>query len=335
MKKKVIPYICIVLLALVVLYICFFNNPVNPQLGNNQPTQPEITEQKIDTNFKEGIGGKETLENIKLSVVSYNVDDVENMNFKTDVHQCDKATAITLFMYSDNISIPLSQVEKTELKTTGGTTIDSEIQTFVLNNKKASIVFIKIEDNKELENLSLEITTYDGNTKTIPLPTEQTPNLLKTFATDIGDATYGDVVYISGIPYFILENGIFESYSYNYNDSLYSEAIVGTILVPMTNLFRETLVEDNFTVVYYSKDGKENDFGTSISYKLNDEDMIKKYENKFSGLYCELLTCTYRIKMSNPNDKVAIEHRDYMINNTWYKIDTEKDALLKLKGENK
>jgi hypothetical protein len=322
------------MLTIVVIYICFFNNPINPELGSVQPTQPVITEEKIDKNFKEGISGKETLENIQLSLISYKVDKVENMNFDSKVPECEKATAMTLLLYSDNISIPLSQIEKTEIKTKGGTPIDAEIDTFVLNNKKASIVFVKIEDNKQLENLSLEITTYDGNTKIFSIPTEEKPSILKTFTTEIGDATNGDVIYISGIPYFILENGVFESYSYSCDNSLYSEAVVGTILVPMTNLFRETLAEDNFSVVYYSEDGKENDYGTSISYKLNNEEMVSKYKHKFSGLYSELLTCTYRIEMENKDDTVAIDHRDYMIDNTWYKINTEKNALLKLKGKN-
>lgn len=320
-------------MAIVVIYICFFRNPINSQTGSSSPTQPTITDKQIDENFKEGISGDQTLQNIKLSVISHQIENIENMDFNTDTQKCDKGTAITLLLYSDNISIPLSQIEKTEIRTKGGSPIKAEVKTFTLNNKKACLVFVKIEDNKELDSLSLAVKTYDGSFANFAMPTEATPTIAELFATDLGDATYGDLIYINGLPYFILENGVFESYTYTHDNTLYSEAVVGTILVPLTNLYSQTLVEKNFKTVYYSKDGEPNDYGTSISFRLNDEEKVEKYSNKFTGLYVELLTCTYRIKMDNKNDAEAVEHRDYMIDNTWYKIGTDDNALLKLKGK--
>jgi hypothetical protein len=100
-------------------------------------------------------------------------------------------------------------------------------------------------------------------------------------------------------------------------------------MVPMTNLFRQTLAEENFKVVYYNED--KTDYGTSIEFKLNDEEMLEKYKGRFNGLYSELLTCKYRIETKGDNDTEAIKNRDFMIENTWYKISTEENQIFKTK----
>ena len=68
-----------------------------------------------------------------------------------------------------------------------------------------------------------------------------------------------------------------------------------------------------------------------MEFKLNDEEMLEKYKGRFSGLYAELLTCTYRIETNGDNDTQAIANRDYMIENTWYKIATEGNKIFKTK----
>ena len=269
---------------------------------------------------------------MEVALVSYKVDKIENMHFDANIYKCDTGTAITLLLYSNNIAVPLSQIEKVELRTAGGTLInDTQIDTFVLNNKKACVCFIKVEDRKDLENLSITIKTFDGKTKNIQMPTNENSSVVKLFTTELNTATYGDIVYISGIPYFILESSVFESYSLVHNGRTYAESIVGTIMIPMTNLFRETLAEENFKVVYFNEE--ETDYGTSVEFKLNDEEMMQKYRGRFADLYGELLSCTYRIETNGDNDETAIKHRDYMVENTWYKISTEENKLFKTKCE--
>jgi hypothetical protein len=332
MFKKLIPYVCITILALIVIYICFIPNNFNYNTNQREdstetgPSQEEI----IKDAFNNGVDGESTLNNMEVALISDKIDKVENMNFDTNVYRCDTGTAITLLLYSNNITVPLSQIEKVELRTAGGTLInDAQVHTFVLNNKKACAVMIKVEDRKDLENLSITVKTFDGKTKNIPMPTEEKVSVLNLFSTRLSEATYGDIVFISGIPYFVHESSVFESYSFVHNDKTYAEAVVGTVMVPMTNLFRPMLAEENFKVVYFNEE--ETDYGTSVEFKLNDEEMLKKYVNRFDGLYAELLSCTYRIETNGDGDTTAIKNRDFMIENTWYKISTEENELFKTK----
>lgn len=327
MKKMIIPGMCIMILLFVILYLLFMPNGIN---SNTQISNETIPTQSIEDIFEEGVSGTKTLENIKVSLINYKVDDIEKMNFKTQSYQCTKGTAMTLLLYSNNIEVPLTQIEKVELRTKGGTLIDAEINTFVLNNKKACVVLIKVEDNKELSSMNITIKTYDGKMKNMEIPQEETTGELKLFSTPLGDATYGDVVYISGTPYYILETAVFESYNFKHGNQEYSESIVGTALTPLTNLFQTSLSKDNFSVVYYNEE--KDDYGTSVEMKLNDEEHVEKYGNRFNNIYVELLTCIYRIEIEGPNDEVAIGHKEYMIENTWYKIATEENGLLKTKG---
>ena len=332
MIKKIIPYVCITLLAIVVVYICFIPNNFNYNTNKREDaTQSTLSQEEIiNEAFDKGVDGQTTLECLEVALISHKVDNIENMNFETNIYKCDTGTAITLLLYSNNIAVPLSQIEKIELRTAGGMSIeDTYVDTFVLNNKKACAVFIKVEDRKELENLSINIVTFDGKTKNIPMPLTENPSVINLFATELGKATYGDIVFVSGIPYFVYESSVFESYSFVHNDKTYAEAIVGTVMVPMTNLFRQTLAEENFKVVYFNEE--ETDYGTSVEFKLNDEEMLEKYKNKFGGLYAELLSCTYRIETNGDHDEVAVGHRNYMIENTWYKIATEDNQLFKTK----
>ena len=100
--KKMIPYICITLLAIIVIYICFipnnFNYNTNAREDATQATQSQ--EEIIKEAFDKGVSGAATLDSLEVALVSYKIDDVENMNFDANNYQCDKGTAITLLLSS-------------------------------------------------------------------------------------------------------------------------------------------------------------------------------------------------------------------------------------------
>lgn len=327
MFKKLIPFICLTLLAAMVFYICFIpNNIINPH-----PSPTVATTEDIQDAFEQGISGTKTLENVKLAVLSYKVLDIEKMNFSNSTPQCNKGTAITLLLYSNNISIPLSQIESVQLKTTGGSLIENETNLFTLNNKKACLALIKIQDNKKLENLSLTIKTYDGNSKDLSLPTKETPHLINPFTTELSQAKNGDIINIGGVSYFILENSIFETYKYQHSTVDCSETITGVILVPLNNTFTPTLTYKNFTVVHHDSDKEVDTSDISVHFLLNSEQMIEKYSNKFENLYCELLTCSFKVSLENSTtEEEALKHKEDVVNNSWYKIATEDNALFKI-----
>ena len=89
----------------------------------------------------------------------------------------------------------------------------------------------------------------------------------------------------------------------------------------------EEISEDNFDVVFYGENGSNDDYGVKVDPTVNNKEMVQKYSKKFFGLYGELLTCDYRLELDKQDSE---KHVDYMVKNSWYKIKTDENQLLKI-----
>ena len=329
MKKSIIIFVCVLMLGATVLF-CFGTNKTiqkDNDNSNNAPT-PSTTQNETKDNFEEGIDGKTTLDNLSVALISYNTATKDNIGYTMNELPNDKISTITLLLYSKNNSIPINQIESIEIKTKGGSALNGiEENHFTLNNKKACVIFVKTELDKKPEQLSVSVKTYDGNTKNYEIPDIQDKKIASVFATEANDAKNGDLIRISGKYYFILESGIFESQNISYNGINYCETRTGTLLIPLDNTFYPTLSEDNFDVVFYGENGSNDDYGVKVDPTVNNKEMVQKYSKKFFGLYGELLTCDYRLELDKQDSE---KHVDYMVKNSWYKIKTDENQLLKI-----
>lgn len=319
-----------ILLCLICLFsLCACNDSNTPSESTNS-TQ-EIS--KPTENTKE-ISGKTTIDNITVSLISLETNKFDNMYFegftKSTLTPSDDGTAMTLLIHSINNDINLNQIESVTIKSSKGSAVNMSTKTYLLNNGGACLVFAKTEGIHKATEYAVNVKTYDGEDKLLVIPEKTTLDKVRDFCTSPGDAKYGDMILIKNEPYFILQSGSLSSATYSSDDKNYSEVIIGTILIPLNNTFKSSLVSSDFSTKFYDIENYGN-YNVKTEYKLNDEKMKTDFKNSFSGMYADLITCSFTIEVdkSTSQDQITAR-RDYVMNNTWIKGNFEENFLYKI-----
>ena len=326
--KKVLTFVlCIIM---VFSLVACGNKTENPELENADELQ-NVEEETVK------VDGETTVKSVTIDLISVETNKFDKMNFhnftKSTLTPSDDGTAMTILITSDNEEIPLSQIEKVTIKSSKGSAVNMSTRTYMLNNKKACIVFAKTEGIHKASEYAIHIKTYDGKDRLMPISDNTNAENLKEVLTPAGDAKFGDIIMVKNEPYFILQSGSLSSTVFGAEDKKYSEVIVGTVLVPLNNSFEHKITQEDFTTQFF--DNKEyGDYGVKTTVKINDETMTKNYADNFAGLFADLITCSFTIEVKGDvaQDQI-VARRDYVMSNTWLKGTFTENFLYKVYSE--
>lgn len=323
--KKIMAFILCILM--IFSLVACGNKTEDPEL-NNADELENVEQETVK------VDGETTVKNVTIDLISVETNKFDNMNFhnftKSTLTPSDDGTAMTILITSDSEEIPLSQIEKVTIKSAKGGAVNMSTRTYMLNNKKACIVFAKTEGIHKASEYAVHLKTYDGQDRLMPISDKVNAENLKEVATPAGDAKFGDIITVKNEPYFILQSGSLSSTMFGAEDKKFSEVIIGTVLVPLNNSFTHKITTDDFTTQFF--DNKEyGDYGVKTAVKINDKTMAENYADNFAGLFADLITCSFTIEVTDDvSQDQIVARRDYVMDNTWLKGTFTENFLYKI-----
>ena len=290
-----------------------------------------------ETQETEIVDGKKTVSSVAAYLVSSYTGKFDEMCFegynKSKVSPSDYGTSFSIVVCSNNSSIFVNQIEKITVKSNSGEAVNMSTRTYMLNNERACIVFAKTEGEHKISEFALLVKTYDGEEKLIPVEESGGEQVLEKVVAMPDGAKFGDIVKVKDNYYFILQNGNLSSSTYSYDNKMFSEVIIGIILVPLNNTYSQTIKTDDFKPVFFDTDNLGN-YGVKTKFDINNEEIKKNYKDNYKGLFVDFLSLTFTIEMVDSNEDQITEKRNYVMNNTWLKGNFEENYLFKIYPKN-
>ena len=321
--KKLLSF-CLIIIFLFSLSGCKTDN-FEKKLDNKKDNKT--------TEITENVTGEKTTEGLKVSLVSVQTGKFAEMNFvdykKSSISPLDDATALVLLLYSDDDNIPLSQVEKATVRSSDNKVVNISTRMYMLNNKKGCVIFAKTEGIHKPEEYGIFVSTYDGAEKFIAVPKNGETNVAEGLSTETDKAKYGDIVKIKNNLYFVLQNGSLSSTTYNSEGTDYSEVIVGMVFVPLTESYKSKFTDNEFTSSFEDTEHL-GDYGVKTEIKVNDKMLKDSYADNYKGLYVDFITCSFKIKITSSEKEQITKQRDYVMNNTYLKNNSDKNFNFKI-----
>ena len=326
--KKFISIVLVVLMLFTLVSCVKTNGNQTEETTTIEPvTKPE------ETTLQEAKGDT-LLQMLDVSLISIASLEFDKMYFsdyiKSTINPTDVGTAMTLILKAKTDDVSLKDIKSVLIKSSTGMPVNMSTDVFFLNNEKSCVIFAKTEGVYKANDFAVLVKTKDNAEKLFPIPENATPDVVNKYIVDSGEAKYGDLIKIKDRVYFILQSGSLSSVAFTLDDKKYTKVILGTSLIPLENDFTYKLNSTDFSPVFYDVENY-GDYNVKTDLMINNEETIKSYQDNYSGLFIELITCEFTLEIDPKLDaEQSTARRDYVMNNTWIKGTFDEDFLYKL-----